>query len=243
MKIKGHTTRAIPVVLAALVGLTLTACSGGDDDVKTDDAVITTAPTPVDRLEQAHQQLVDAGSLHLVLQGVDLPDNAVILKADGVGTVDPAAFDGTITAKVGGVQADVPTIAVDDQLYVKLPFAPGFINTAPEDLGVPDPAKLFDVDEGLAALLLKTESPAFGEQSRVGSDIVQEITGTLPGDDVVDLLYAGDRTQDFTVEYGLVEESWEVRTVKITGPFYPPGDATYLVTLDQYGEPVTITAP
>ena len=94
-----------------------------------------------------------------------------------------------------------------------------------------------------SGLLGLTGSPTFGEQSRVGKDVVQQVTGTVPGQAVVDLLYVGDENQDFTVEYGLVEESWEVRTVRITGPFYPPDDATYLVTLDQYGEPVTVTAP
>ncbi len=43
--------------------------------------------------------------------------------------------------------------------------------------------------------------------------------------------------------YGLVEESWEARTVTLTGPFYPPAESTYTVTLDDYGVPVEITAP
>ncbi|WP_256842077.1 LppX_LprAFG lipoprotein [Ornithinimicrobium cryptoxanthini] len=244
MRTNGRARRAhLPVALLAVGALGLTACSGDGDGDSADDEVTTTAPTPQDRLAQAHETLASAGSVHLVLEGVDLPDSAIILKAEGSGTMEPPAFEGTITAKVGGVQADVPTIAVDDTLYVKLPFAPGFINTAPEDLGVPDPAKLFAIEDGLAALLTKTESPAFGEQTRVGSEITQQITGTLPGDEVVDLLFVGDREQDFTVEYGLLEESWQVRTVTITGPFYPPDTATYKVTLDKYGEPVTITAP
>lgn len=242
MRTNGQIRRArLPLTLLTIGALALSACSG--DSEGADDEVTTTAPTPQDRLEQAHETLASAGSVHLVLEGVDLPDSAIILKAEGSGTMEPPAFDGTITAKVGGVQADVPTIAVDDSLYVKLPFAPGFINTAPEDLGVPDPAKLFDIDDGLAALLPKTKSPAFGEQTRVGSEITQQITGTLPGDEVVDLLYVGDREQDFTVAYGLLEDNWQLRTVTITGPFYPPDTATYKVTLDKYGEPVTITAP
>lgn len=242
MRSNRHTRRAsLPLVLAAATALTLAACSG--DDEPEGDEETTTEATAADRLEQAHTVLAEAGSVHLVLEGVDLPDSAIILKAEGAGTMEPPAFDGTISAKVSGIQADVPTIAVDDTLYVKLPFAPDFISTTPEDLGVPDPARLFDVDTGLAGLLTQTEGAAFGEQTRVGADVTQQITGTLPGQAVVDLLYVGDEEADFDVEYGLIEDDWQVRTVTITGPFYPPDDATYTVTIDQYGEPVTVTAP
>lgn len=233
--------RISTLTLVSLTTLGLAACSG--DDAPTTEEATTTEATAADRLEQAHAALAEAGSVHLVLEGVDLPDSAIILRAEGAGTMEPPAFDGTITAKVSGIQADVPTIAVDDQLYVKLPFAPGFVATSPEELNVPDPAALFDVDTGLAGLLTLTEGPQFGEQTRVGSDITQQVTGTVPGQAVVDLLKVGDAEQDFAVEYGLIEESWEVRTVQITGPFYPPDEATYTVTLDEYGEPVTITAP
>ncbi|NLG23444.1 MAG: LppX_LprAFG lipoprotein [Actinomycetales bacterium] len=242
MRINRHTRRsALPLALAAVTALTLSACSGSDEP--DGDAATTTEATAADRLAEAHATLTEAGSVHLELEGVDLPDSAIILKAVGAGTMDPPAFDGTITAKVAGVQADVPTIAVDDTLYVKLPFSPGFVATSPEDLNVPDPARLFDVDDGLAGLLLITESPAFGEQTRVGAEVTQEVTGTVPGQAVNDLLGVGDPAADFTVEYGLIEDSWEVRTVQITGPFYPPDDATYVLTLDEYGEPVTVTAP
>ena len=241
MRINRHARSALPTAVVAAMALTLTACSGEGEPHG--EAATATQPTAADRLEQAHTTLADAGSVRLVLEGIDLPDSAIILEATGSGTMEPPAFDGTITAKVAGVQADVPTIAVDDTLYVQLPFSPGFISTTPEELKVPDPARLFDVDNGLAGLLTLTADAAFGEQTRVGADVTQQVTGTVPGQAVKDLLYVGDETQDFDVEYGLVEDSWEVRTVTITGPFYPPDDATYQVTIDQYGEPVTVTAP
>ena len=43
--------------------------------------------------------------------------------------------------------------------------------------------------------------------------------------------------------YGLTEDN-ELRKVTLTGPFFGAGTtSTYVLTLDQYGEPVTITAP
>jgi lipoprotein LprG len=173
------------MVVVAVAVLGLAACSGDDDEPEpTDGAAQTTAePTPEDRLEQAREVLTDAGSVSLTMEGSDLPEDldSYIIKAVGSGSMEPPAFEGTITAKVQGIQADVPTVAVDGDLYVQLPFTPGYITTSPEDLNVPDPAKLFDVEEGVVSLLTTTEDPEFGEQSREGREIVQQITGTLPG--------------------------------------------------------------
>lgn len=233
-------TRRTAALLAASV-LALTACSGDDGDP----APETSAPSAADRLEQARTVLTDAGSVALTLTGSDLPDDvsSLVIAAEGSGTMEPAAFTGTITARVQGIQADVPTVAVDDQLYVKLPFTPGYITTTPEDLNVPDPARLFDPEQGIVSLLSITEGAAFGEQRREEREILQEVTGTLPGQAIVDLLNVGDADATFDVTYGLVEESWQVRTVSITGPFYPPATSSYTLTLESYGEPVEVTRP
>lgn len=235
-------TRHRHLLVAALAAATLTACSGGEDD-----AADTSAPPPTaaDRLGQAHDVLVDAGSLHLELTGADLPEDqsTYIISATGDGTMDPPAFDGTITARISGIQADVPTVAVDGDLWVKMPFVPNHVRTDPADLGVPDPASLFDRQTGLVGLLEDTEDPEFGDRSREGAETVQQVVGTLPGQVVRDLLHAGDPDADFDVVYGLVEDTWQVRTVSITGPFYPPAASTYSVTLSSYGVPVTVTAP
>jgi lipoprotein LprG len=228
-------------VLSLGAALLLTACSGGGEEV----APTTQAPTAADRLEQAHDVLVEAGSVHLALTGTDLPEdeNSYIISAVGDGTMEPPAFTGTITAKLAGIQADVPTVAVDGELWVKLPFAPRHVRTDPADLNVPDPAALFDPGTGLVGLLPQTQDPQFGERVRVGAETVQEVTGTLPGTAVTGLLLTGDSNAPFDVTYGLVEESWQVRTVEISGPFYPPATSTYTVTMDSYGAPVTVTKP
>ncbi|CAN5605325.1 hypothetical protein BH23ACT6_BH23ACT6_19540 [soil metagenome] len=231
---------------AAALGLCLLGAVACSDDPESEEAEETTAaPTAQDRLDQAYDVLGEAGSVSLVLEGTDLPEeeSAYVIKADGAGTTDPPAFDGTITAKIAGVQADVPTIAVDDTLYVKLPFSPVFTSVEPERLGVPDPARLFDGEVGVVSLLTQTDAAEFGEQRRVSGDIVQEVSGTLSGDLIVDLLNVGSESGEYDVVYGLIEDDWEVRTVTITGEFYPPATSTYTLTLDDYGVPVTVTAP
>lgn len=228
------------VALAVGASLVLAGCSGGADDAST-----TSAPTAADRLAQAHDVLVDAGTVHLTMTGTELPEdeNSYIISAVGDGTMEPPAFTGTITAKLAGIQADVPTVALDGDLWVKLPFAPAYVNTDPASLNVPDPATLFDPETGLVGLLPQTQDPQFGEKARAGAEVVQEVTGTLPGEAVTELLHVGDAASPFDVTYGLVEENWQVRTVEISGPFYPPATSTYTLTLDAYGAPVTVTKP
>lgn len=240
-----HTRRGRIATVGACIGLLGLAACSDDEPSGPDEAAATTEPTPQDRLDQAHEVLSSAGSVSLGMVGSSLPEDksAYVIGAKGDGTLEPAAFEGTITAKIAGIQADVPTVAVDDKLYLKLPFTGRYVDTDPDSLNVPDPAGLFDLDTGLVSLLKKTDNPQFGEQTRAGADVVQEVSGTVPGVLIVDLLNAGQRDAEFDVVYGLVEESWEARTVTLTGPFYPPAESTYTVTLDDYGVPVEITAP
>ncbi|MGB7449723.1 MAG: LppX_LprAFG lipoprotein [Ornithinimicrobium sp.] len=237
--------RSTSGLLAAVVVLALSAAGCSDSSEPDAPEQTQNEPTAQDRLDQAYTVLSDAGSVSLLLEGTGLPEeeSAYVITADGAGTTEPPAFEGTITAKLSGVQADVPTIAVDDTLYVKLPFSPGFISTDPAELGVPDPARLFDSEVGVASLLQETGSAEFGEQRRAGEEVVQEVNGTLAGELIVDLLNVGERDSEFDVVYGLIEDDWQVRTVTLTGPFYPPATSTYTLTLDDYGEPVTVTAP
>ena len=56
------------------------------------------------------------------------------------------------------------------------------------------------------------------------------------------LLHLGDGTGTFTVSYGLTESN-ELRTATLKGPFFPGVEATYLLTMTDYGAPATITRP
>jgi poly(A) polymerase len=60
-------------------------------------------------------------------------------------------------------------------------------------LGLPDPATLFSPDAGLTSLMTKTTNPTVSGQVRAGSEVLTTITGTIPGDAVVDLFTIGDR--------------------------------------------------
>lgn len=232
------------LTVGALV-LGLAACSDDEPDVTEQSSPEVTAQ---ERLDEAAQYAVDSGSfrLDLVADGVPEGTNEAILAANGSGSVDPPAFDGTVTARISGVQAEVPVVALDGELHVQLPYTSSFATVTPESLGVIDPAILFSADRGVTTLLGTTEDAEYGEQTRDGADILRQVTGTLPGGPVLDILGVGASDAAFDATFGLVEsedEPWQVRTVTLAGPFYPDGDSTYVLTLDQYGEPVDIEAP
>lgn len=259
-------TRAIsrPAVLLLLPVLTaglLTSCTGSDSGGPA-------KPTAAQQLAAAKAKVDSATSMHLTVRSSGMPDSVNgVLGADGTGTHAPA-FKGSLTARISGFEAKVDVVAINKLLYVKLPFTTEFVEADPKQYNAPDPARLFAKQGGVSSLLTATVNPVEGPKVRAGSDLVQTITGTLPGKAVKELLNIGDPTKPFKVTYGITDPGGELRTVTMTGPFYgspeapPPSTpvpsaparpapeatpttatSTYTITLDKYGAPVEIRKP
>jgi lipoprotein LprG len=216
----------------------LTACSGGASG-----SAAPAPATPADRLAAAKAAMDKAASVHLVLSSRDVPPAADgVLGADGVGTHAPA-FKGRLDARISGVQAAVDVVSVGSTLYLKLPFTSRFVRTDPKTYQAPDPATLFATDGGISSLLTRTTGPRLGDRTRSGSTVLQTVTGSLPGRDIAGLLAIGEPAATFGVTYGLTDPGNELRTVTLTGPFFPGSTSTYALTLDRYGDPVEIRQP
>ncbi len=221
-----------------LLGVALAGCTSAQP-----------APTPTQKtLEQtladAKATLDATPALHLVLSSKDLPDGVSgLVGGDAVGTHAPAV-KGKFQARIGGVQADVEIVAVEGKVWTKLPFTSIFAEVSPASLGIPDTATLLDTQRGLTSLLTKTQTLTKGSSLRRGSEVVTPVSGTLPGQVVVDLLGTGDAAGTFAATYGLVEPDLAtVRTIELTGPFYGAARSTYLVVLDVPSGPVDIRRP
>ena len=247
--------------LMVVVLWVLAGCSGSD-------TAEVTSLTASEQLAAAKVTVDAATSLHLTLRSNGIPESASgVLGADGSGTHAPA-FKGTLDARISGFEAKVEVVAVDNVLYLKLPFTTEFVKADPKEYHAPDPARLFAKEGGISSLLTATTNPVKGKKLRVGPDVVQTITGTLPGTSVSQLLGVGDATKTFSVTYGITEPGGELRTVTMTGPFFKgaattgaastpaastpatstpatstPASSTYLLTLDRYGAPVEISKP
>lgn len=229
-------------LVLVMVGV-LASCTGSDKSPQANKGPQVGTLTASQQLAAAKVRVDAATSLHLTLSSSDIPasvDGA--LGADGSGTHAPA-FKGTLDVRVSGFEDTVDVVAIQGLVYVKPSFSGDFIKVDPKTYHAPDPAQLFASEGGISSLLTDTTNPVKGKKIRVGPDSVQIITGTLPGTSVARLLSIGDATKSFDVTYGIVESGGELRSVAMTGPFYPGATSTYTLTLDKYGAPVKISKP
>lgn len=197
-----------------------------------------------DRLEVARTALVQPGGLTLTLSSTDVPSDADgVSAAQGQGLVDPdaPAFSGTVDATVAGISGSVEIIAIADRAWIKL-FTPDFEVADLDALNAPNPATFFDPDAGLAAFLPATTDLAAGQRRRLGDQILDQITGTLPGSLVHDLLRLGADDRSYDVTYG-VDADGALRLAVIDGEFFDGAQSTYTLVIDDYGMAVDITAP
>ena len=224
-------------LLAAALAAVLTGCSSSPEEPEP------TRESAEQLLGDAKSQLDEAASVHLSVASSEVPSSASgLIGGEGVGTHAPA-FQGTFQAKLSGAQANVEVVSLGGTVWAKLPFTPAFVEVEPDTFGIPDPASLLSTESGLTSLLPATQNPSIGPDKREGSDVLTTIDGTLPGAKISGLLGVGDPNGSFQVDYGLVAESNQLRTVDLTGPFFDGATSTYSLTLDRYGEPVDIQAP
>ena len=81
-----------------------------------------------------------------------------------------------------------------------------------------------------------------GAQVREGKDIVQEVTGTVPGAEIQRLFKLGDGTKPFTVTFAIAD-SGELRRTTAVGEFFAGSTSTYVIVLKDYGKTVEIARP
>lgn len=221
--------------------LAVAGCSGNDDDgVETGPADQGAAA----RLDAAADLLDATSGVRFTVEGSDLPDSGtVILGAEGA-AAPPGSFDGDIRVLTAGLSATIEVISVDGQLWAKLPMTTDFAPVDAETLGFSDPGALLDPERGVSQLLRSAIEPAESGQARMGAEVVDEITATLPGELVGQVLTIADPAAEVAAAFALDEETGHLRRAVLTGPFVgDSGTQTYTVLLDDYDQAVDISAP
>ncbi|ADB32510.1 protein of unknown function DUF1396 [Kribbella flavida DSM 17836] len=230
------------VALGAVLVLALTGCSGSTDD----GGDKKNGEDPVALLTDAKKTIDEAASVHIVLTGRDLPDTAQTLASgDGVATHAPA-FKGKLTVRAAGSPIDAEVVAVGSKVYAKLPFTPKFIELPPSQLaglGAPDPAILLDPAKGLTSVLPTLKDPAIKGETRDGAKVLTEVTGAVQGQSLQGIFPKAPAGQDFPSTFKIDQDTKQLVSATITGPFYDGVTSSYDVTLDRYGEQVEITKP
>lgn len=241
MRARNTMSAAGAVALAASLFLSGCSSTSGKKDGPTDSAG--KELTASQRLGEAKKVLDGTAGYHFKLQGTDVPkDSSGVLSGEGDVIAKPA-FKGTLNVQAGSLAASVPVISIDGKTWAKMPFAAKMTQINPNTYGAPDPNKLFSKEQGVGTLLPQTTGATLGGKLRDGKDIVQTITGTLPGSAIKSVLNMGDGSGSFTVKYGLTDKN-EVRSAQVVGPFFAGGGkTTYDLTFTNYGQTVDIAAP
>ena len=235
MIVTSHRLRRPAAAFLTVPVLLLTACSGGGG--------VDEPSNPEDVLAEAKTQLDETSGVTLGLTAEDLPpDLSALVDATGTGTHAPA-FEGTVEVQVNNLTLEVPVVAVEGQVFAKLPGLTKHVEIEPGDYGAPDPAALMDSTNGLSAWLTSAKDVEEGDQTRDGEAVLTTYTGTLPGTAVVEVIPSADRKADFDATFSIDDEG-RLAEAEVTGPFYGKGgDVTYAVTIDDYGTEADITRP
>jgi hypothetical protein len=224
--------RRAGLLLAVTVVLPLAGCSGGPDE------------SPTELLDRAKTVLDEAPSVHFTLETAEKPDASTGLLGGEGDLKRPASFQGKLQVLVAGSQVEVEVVSVDGTVYAQLPFTSGFSVVDPAQFGFGDPGALLDPETGISQFLEQVENPQLGDERRVDGEVVREVTGSIPGDLVEQLLTSKDPAQPVDATFAITTEAEQLRRAELTGPFFTAeDDATYVVELTDYGADVEISAP
>jgi lipoprotein LprG len=227
---------ALGAPLAVGLVVVLSGCGGDTPDVP--------QQSPTEQLAAAKTAFDTAKTVQLDLTSRDVPprENGV-MRAKGAGVISTTEpkFQGTITGTIKGLAGTIDVVAIGTDTYLKF-FTPDYKKTDFDTLNAPNPAMFFDPATGISALLPQTADPKDDGQTRAGSEVLDKISGTLPGSSIEELFHLGDGTGTFAVSYG-ISDSDQLRTATLKGPFFPGVESTYVLVLTDYGAPVDITRP
>ena len=223
-------------VAAAL--LTLTGCTGdaGGDE---------TAPSPKERLAEAQQKVEQAEAITLDLTSSGVPaDVNGVQSATGTGVVEgeTVKFEGEFQGRVGGITANAAVLAIGEDTFMKL-FTPDYEPVDLAELGAPNPTAFFAPETGIASLIeATTDLTEGGGPVREGREVLDQFTGSLPGERVEALLHLGGPGTTFDVTYGLTSNN-ELRKAVLEGEFYEGAQSVYTLLLTDYGTVLPIESP
>jgi len=237
----------LAATVAAALALPLTACTGSGRAAAPGSgtaAATATAPDAAGLLTAARATLDAAPSLGFVLQSKDVPAAGTAL-VGGTGDLErPDGFQGTLDVRIGENLTRVEVVSAAGTFYAKLPFTTGFSAVDPKSLGFTDPGGFMNPETGISQLLSQAQDPVLGDETRIVGEVAREVTATLPGALVEDLLVSADPTVDVRATFAVTTDGDELRRAVLVGPFFAKGTtSTFTIVLRDYGKSVSITAP
>jgi hypothetical protein len=195
-------------------------------------------------LTSARRTVNAARAVHFVVTSQNMPSSGTTLQGGSGDLVRPGQLKGSFQASVDGLPVDIKLIEVRGKFYALLPFASRYQVVDPARFGFGDPAALLNPHTGVSGLLTELRGARSSGQTRVNGELLDQVSGSVPGADVVNFLPDVDTSQPVALTFGIDPSSYQVRTVVARGPFVEAGvKSIYRVVLTRYGESVKIAAP
>lgn len=211
------------------------ACGGSGSATETDAQQV---------LTEARQAVDATSALHFKLDSQGASGSGVVIEGGEGDAVRPNGFTGSFDVTRFGLNLTIKVVSAGGTFYVEPPFSTGFQKTDPSSYGFSDPGRLIDPNVGLSSLLSSTLTRSLGDRDRLQGEELYEVSVTLPGQKVKDLLTSADPSQTVSGTVGVAVDTHQVRRVVLTGPFFEKGkNATFTLVLTNYGETVSVTPP
>jgi lipoprotein LprG len=222
------------IVAAAIAALVASACGGGSSAPKAD---------PQTLLHQAKATIDATPSVHFTVTSQNVTGGGTNITAGQGDLARPDSLQGSFTVSIKGFNAPVKVVSKDGVFEAELPFQSKYTKTNPASLGLTDPAQLLDPNHGLSNLLTIGTGAQSSGQERIAGELLDKVTTTVPGSSIP-VIPDANPGQPVTLVAAINPKTFQVRQISLTGPFTSAtSNSTFVVTLTNYGEAVTITLP
>ncbi|HWE57757.1 MAG TPA: LppX_LprAFG lipoprotein [Acidimicrobiales bacterium] len=222
---------------AVLTGLVLLAgCSSSKPSPRADQS-------PATLLQKARQTADAANAVHFVISSSNVSLSTTNLINGQGDLARPSSLQGSFNVAVSGFTAKVKVVAVGDTFEAELPFASQYKKTDPSEFGLTNPAELLDPANGLVKLLVIAQNPQAGPAQRLNGELLDTVTYSVPGSSIP-VLPDENPSVPVKLTVGIDPSTHQLRTVTMVGPLTSAkSNCTYVVTLTDYNEHVSITLP
>jgi lipoprotein LprG len=220
--------------IAALLALAIVVAACGSSNPSAD---------PTTLLQQAKAKADATQSVHFALSSSNAGTSGTNITAGEGDLARPDQMQGSFTVTLDGFNANIKVATKGGVFEALLPFSSHYVVTNPANYGLTNPAQLLNRTNGLTKLLSLAQHPQSTKQVRRQGELLDTVTYQVPGS-AVPVLPDANPSQPVTVVVAINPKTSEMRQVTLVGPFISHKyDTTYIVTLTNYDEQVTITLP
>lgn len=201
-------------------------------------------PSAAALLAEARSTLDATHAVHFTLTGAHVPAQGTQIEGGSGDLVRPNSLQATFEVSASGIPASVKVISIGSAFYAELPFSSSYGKVNPAQFGLGNPAQLLDPTTGVSGLLTDAAAGAVARgQRRIGGEVLDVVTGTVPGSKVP-VLPDANRSVPVQLTALIDPSTRQLREVTLTGPLAAASvTTTYTVILTKYGENVTVALP